>query len=440
MKMRLLLPAVAMAVSPAAPGLAAPRSPNIVLILADDLGYECIGANGCTSYKTPVLDRLAATGVRFEHCYAQPLCTPSRVQIMTGIYNVRNYVRFGLLDPKQTTFAHLLKKAGYATCIVGKWQLEGGFEGPGRFGFDDYCLWQLTRRPGRYANPGLEIGGREVDYDQGEYGPDLVSDHACAFMERNKDKPFLVYYPMMLTHAPYDPTPDSAGWDPGRKGVKDEKGQTKHFADMVAYMDKLVGKLAAKLEALGLREDTLILFTGDNGTGKGIVTRMGDRDVAGGKGETTDAGTRVPLICTWPAGIPGGRVCTDLVDFTDFLPTLCEAAGVAVPEALAIDGRSFLPQLRGEKGAPREWTYCWYARDGGPPAKEFARTQRYKLYRTGEFYDVRDDVLERQPLAGALDGEAATAKALLQNALDRYRDARPAALGGGGKGEKKQKR
>ena len=121
--------------------------PNIVFIMADDFGYECVGANGGTSYQTPVLDQMAKEGMRFEHCYSQPICTPSRVKLMTGISNMRNYGKFGFLDPKQTTFANLLKKEGYATCIVGKWQLQGGLEGPNKFGFDEYCLWQLNRRP-----------------------------------------------------------------------------------------------------------------------------------------------------------------------------------------------------------------------------------------------------------------------------------------------------
>ncbi|MHC4745049.1 MAG: sulfatase-like hydrolase/transferase, partial [Planctomycetota bacterium] len=363
------------------------KRPNIILIMADDLGYECIGANGGTSYKTPVLDELARGGIRFEHCYSQPLCTPSRVKLMTGIYNVRNYVRFGLLDPKQTTFAHLLKEAGYATCVVGKWQLLGGLEGPGHFGFDEYCLWQLTRRPSRYPCCGLEVNGREVNYDRGGYGPDVVSDYACDFIRRKKDKPFLVYYPMILTHCPFEPTPDSADWDPRSKGSKTYKGDPKYFGDMVTYMDKIIGKLAATLEKLGLRENTLILFTGDNGTDAPVVSMMDGRPVKAGKGQTTDAGTRVPFIANWPGVIPEGKVCKDLVDFSDFLPTLCECAGINVPERLNIDGRSFMPQLRGLKGNPREWIYCWYARNGGPTGKEFTRNQRYKLYRTGKFYD-----------------------------------------------------
>jgi len=406
------------------------KRPNFVVIMADDLGYECIGANGGRSYKTPVLDKLAAGGVRFEHGYAQPLCTPSRVKLMTGICNVRNYVRFGLLDPKQTTFAHLLKRAGYATCVVGKWQLGGGLDGPKHFGFDEYCLWQLNRRPGRYPNPGLEVNGKQIDYTNGEYGPDVVSDFACDFMQRNRDKPFLVYYPMILTHCPFEPTPDSADWDPKSKGSKTYKGNAKYFGDMVTYMDKIVGKLVSKLGELGLRENTLVIFTGDNGTDKPVVSRMGDRQVKGGKGSMTDAGTRVPLIASWPGTAARGKVCGDLVDLSDFLPTLCECADLPVPDEPAPDGRSFLPQLKGERGNPRKWIYCWYSRSGAAAAaKEFARMQRYKLYRTGKLYDVGRDVLEQSPLGESdLDEEARKVRSMLQGALDKYADARPASL------------
>ena len=402
------------------------EKPNIVLVMADDLGYECNGANGGTSYRTPVLDRMAAGGVRFEHCYAQPLCTPSRVKLLTGICNVRNYVKFGILDKGQTTFTQLFRRAGYATCIVGKWQLGSELEGPNLFGFDEYCLWQLNRRPGRYPNPGLEINGRQVDYHHDEYGPDVVSDYACDFMQRNADRPFLLYYPMILTHCPFEPTPDSPDWDPASRGSATYKGDPKYFGDMVSYMDKLVGKLIGKLEELGLREKTLILFTGDNGTDEPVVSKMGAREVAGGKGKMTDAGTRVPLIAEWPGVIPAGNVCGDIVDFSDFLPTLCDCASIAVPRELNIDGRSFLPQLKGEKGHPREWIYCWFSRSGdASEAKEFARNQRYKLYRTGEFYDIYNDPLESTPLAREnLGAEEMRIRKKLQNALDLYRNSR----------------
>ena len=401
--------------------------PNIVLIMADDLGYETIGANGGTSYKTPVLDRLAATGARFTHCYVQPLCTPTRVQLMTGSYNVRNYINFGNMDPKAVTFGNLFQKAGYATCITGKWQLGKDPDLPKKFGFDEWCLWQHTRRPPRYANPGLEINGREKDYANGEYGPDLVNAYARDFITRHKDKSFFLYYPMMLTHSPYQPTPDSPDWDPKATGENVNKA-AKHFGDMVAYMDKLIGKLVAKLDELGLRENTLVLFVGDNGTGAGTRSMMGDRLVVGGKGQTTAAGMHVPLIASWPGKIASGKVCSDLVDSTDFLPTICEAAGLTVPAALKIDGRSFLPQLRGQKGMPRDWIYSWYS-PRGQPARECAFNQHYKLYRTGEFYDLGKDIGERQSLAtDKLEGEAMAAAKLFQNALDKFKDARPAQL------------
>ncbi len=418
------------------------KKPNIVVILCDDFGYECVGANGGTSYKTPVLDNLAAEGVRFEHGYAQPLCTPTRVKLMTGLSNKRNYVRFGLLDPKQTTFAHLLKADGYATCVVGKWQLGGGLEGPNHFGFDEYCLWQLNRRPGRFPNPGLEVNGKQVDYTRGEYGPDVVSDYACGFMARNKDKPFCVYYPMILTHCPFEPTPDSADWDPKSPGSKTYKGDAKYFGDMVTYMDKIVGKLDAKLAALGVREDTLLIFVGDNGTDRPVVSKMAGRDVAGAKGSMTDAGNRVPWIVSWPGTAATGKVSSDIVDLSDILPTVCDCAGVSVPTKLGCDGRSFLPQVRGEKGNPREWIHIWYSRGGTEKgAKEFTRNQRYKLYSSGEFYDISKDVGEQSPLDTAkLAADAAKARTMLQKALDKYADARAALLKKSAKPTKPRKR
>ena len=300
--------------------------PNIILIMADDLGYETIGANGGTSYKTPELDRLTSEGMRFEHVYSQPLCTPSRVQIMTGIYNVRNYVKFGTLDRGQTTFAQLLKKGGYATCIAGKWQLGKEVDSPQHFGFDESCLWQHTRgardekkRDTRYPNPSLEINGRPVDYTNGEYGPEVVTDFICDFVERNKDRPFLVYYPMILTHGPFVSTPDSA--------KQQKRNSQLNFADMVAYMDKNVGRIDRQLDKLGLRENTLLIFTGDNGSPGNMLSELDGETVKGGKGKMSDAGTRVPFIASWPGVVPGGKVSNDLVDFSDVLPTLCDVAG-----------------------------------------------------------------------------------------------------------------
>ena len=340
-------------------GAAESQRPNIILIMADDFGYECVGANGGESYQTPNLDRLAAAGMRFEHCHVQPLCTPTRVQLMTGKYNVRNYLNFGTLVRTETTFAHLLKQAGYATGICGKWQLGHEKDAPQHFGFDESCLWQHTRRPPRYANPGLEYNGEAKDFKQGEYGPTLVNDFALDFITRHKDEPFFLYYPMILTHDPFQPTPDSPDWDPKAVGEK-VNHDVKHFADMTAYMDKMIGRVDAKLAELGIRENTLLMFLGDNGTHPERDEPLSrDADYQGGKGTTTARGTHVPLIASWPGVIRQGRVNDDLISSIDFLPTLCEAAGIQPPAD--VDGVSFLPQLNGERGTPREWLYCWYS-------------------------------------------------------------------------------
>jgi len=394
--------------------------PNVVLILIDDFGYECVTANGGQSYKTPVMDQLAATGVRFEQCHVQPLCTPTRVELMTGLGNKRNYTHFGHLDPKQKTFGNLLNDSGYATCIAGKWQLGNGLDGPAHFGFDEYCLWNTVRRPGRYKNPGLEINGKSFDYTKNEYGPDIVSDYALGFITRNRDKPFFLYYPMMLTHAPYDATPDSPDYL-AAKSVPGTKNPG-HFPDMTAYTDKLIGKIVAKLDELHLRDNTLILILGDNGTGRDTPSRFQDRNVLGGKGTTTTWGTHVPLIGNWPGHFASGKVFPDLIDPTDVLPTICEATATTIPAGLNPDGRSFLSQLHGEKGRPRDCLYAWYNPSGGAKAKaEFAHDAQFKLYASGKFYNVAKDDNERSPLSEtALDAAAKSAKEKLQAALQQH--------------------
>ena len=158
------------------------RPPNIVLILADDFGYECVGANGGTSYPTPAIDRLAATGMRFDRGYMLPSCSPTRVQLMTGLSGKRNYLFWARIDPQSTTFATLLRDAGYATGMVGKWQLGQDPALPKKVGFDEHCLWQHTRIVPRYANPGIETNSVARDYTNGEYGPDIVGDYALDFI------------------------------------------------------------------------------------------------------------------------------------------------------------------------------------------------------------------------------------------------------------------
>jgi arylsulfatase A len=410
------------------PAVAIARQPNVIVFLADDFGYECVGANGGGSYKTPQLDTFASDGARFTHLHVQPLCTPTRAQLMTGIYNVRNYVNFGYMDPKATTFGQLFKNAGYATCMVGKWQLGTDVDKPKSYGFDEHCLWQHTRRPPRYANPGLEINGKPVDFAKGEYGPDVINDFALKFVENHREKPFFLYYSSILTHSPYQPTPESADWDPKAIGERANVDK-KHFGEMVAYMDKLFGKLLARLDELKLRDDTLIVFLGDNGTGKGITSQLEGKPVDGAKGLTTRYGMHVPLLVRWPGKVKAGLVNDDLIDSTDLLPTICEAAGVKTPVDLKLDGRSFWPQLQGEKGQPREWFYCWFSADGGPRLLlEFAANKTHKLYRDGRWFNYVDDPLEKKPLERPTEGAAATDYAMLQGVLDRYKDARPKGI------------
>ena len=258
---------------------------------------------------------------------------------------------------KQTTFAHLLKDAGYRTCIAGKWQLGKEQDSPQHFGFEKSLLWQHTRgrtgrekRDSRYPNPQLERNGVKEDYENGEFSSNLFVDFIGNFMEENKEQPFLVYYPMALVHCPFCPTPDSDDWDPKSFGSKDYKGQPQYFGDMVAYVDKTIGKINQKLDDLGIRDNTLLIFTGDNGTDVPIVTNTTFGKVAGAKGQMIDAGNHVTCIVSWPSVIREGRVTKDIIDFSDMLPTMCEAAGAKIPDDLVIDGQSFLPQIRGEKG------------------------------------------------------------------------------------------
>jgi arylsulfatase A len=189
----------------------------------------------------------------------------------------------------------------------------------------------------------------------------------------------------------------------------------------------MIGRLVAKLDELGLRENTLFLFVGDNGTGTGVTSRFKGADYPGGKGTGTVRGNHVPLIASWPAKIPPGRVNADLISSVDFFPTLCDIAGAKLPTALKIDGRSFLPQLLGQPGAPREAHYVWYARNGGPTAThEYAQSTTHKLHRDGKFYDLTTDRFEQKPLAqSSLSGAAATEAKKLQAVLNQYAQARP---------------
>lgn len=413
------------------------KKPNIILIMADDMGRECLSSYGSSSYSTPNLDRMAENGVRFENMFAQPLCTPSRVKIMTGKHNFRNYTDFGYLDPKEKTFGTILKDAGYSTMVAGKWQLNGfyGDKKPGwdsmdrpyEFGFDEYCLWQLTKEKSygeRYANPLIAQNGKELPRNKNEYGPDIFSNYILDFIDRkrNEEKPFFIYYPMVLVHDPFVPTPDSPIWE--QDSTKRYEDKTEYFKDMVSYTDKIVGKIMNKLEKTGLEENTLVIFTGDNGTHERIVTKMNNGDnINGKKGYMTDWGTRVPLIAYWKGKSLKGSVNWDLLDFNDVLPTLTVAAGIHAPTNKVLDGQSFLTKIIGEPDYSKSYIYMYYKPDWGKwksASGVFARDERYKLYGDGRFYDVKDDVQEKYDIPiSVLDEEILEIRQKLNNILNQ---------------------
>jgi len=403
--------------------LASAKPMNVLMIMADDIGFECFSSYGSEEYSTPRLDALAAAGIRFENCHSTPLCTPSRVNLMSGKSNVFNYEDFGLYPNGEPTFANHFKQSGYATAVAGKWQLmtDQGGTSPQEAGFDSYCLWNtpMTSRA-RYWDPSLEINGALVDLPPDSYGPDVCTDFLADFITScaESDTPFLAYYPMILVHNPFPPAPNSAD--------RNETDNKKNFIDMVNYMDALVGRLVDTLEANGLRDNTLIIFTGDNGTNADLVSEFDGQPLRGGKGYTYDHGTHVPLIANWPGQIPTGQVNRDLIAFSDFFPTLVEAAGLPPKEITDGDGQSFWPQCLGQPGNLREWIYGYYF--PRPYAEKYddkyahwevryARDQRYKLYDNGDLYDTQTDVLETE----VLNPRSATpVRAKLQAVLDSY--------------------
>lgn len=419
------------------PSTSGSRRPNIVLILADDLGYECLGCYGGKSYKTPRLDALAATGVRFQRAYAMPLCTPTRAQLMTGKHNFRNWQAFGVLDPNEKTFGHFMQEAGYRTCISGKWQLysynppdfEPEWRGKGMraeaSGFDEYCLWHTEHtedKGSRYADPVIQQNGTYLTDTEGRYGPDIFVDYINDFMERHRDEPFFVYYPMALTHGPFQPTPHSDDW-PEQRHAKGPQ----YFKDMVEYMDVVIGRIVDKLDELGLREDTLLIFLGDNGSPREITSLVNSHEMRGGKGHSTEAGTHVPLVANWLGTTPAGHVCDDMVDCSDFLPTLMEMAGATLPEDDVFDGLSFLPQLHGEAGNPHEWLYFYH--DPLPGwgktnyrLQRWAQDKQWKLYDDGQLFDYGADVLEEHPIApGTGTPQAEAARQTLRGVIEGMR-------------------
>ena len=398
---------------------------NVILIMADDSAADNYGCYGNKFFSTPRLDSLARTGAKFNHCYSEPVCTSSRVKIMTGRDGIRNYVQFGTLDQDEVTFGNMMKGANYETAIAGKWQLHGGSRGTlaPACGFDNYCLWNYpgTSRS-RFWNPSLMRDGKLMETTEKDYGPDILTDYLIEFIGKNRSKPFFAYYPMLLVHSPFLETPDSK-LNTNRLISK----SLTNFRDMTAYADKCVGRIVDALEKYGLRDKTVIIYTTDNGTSRSLTYPYGEEKRKGEKAYATDGGTHAPLIVNCPGTVPAGTVSDDLVDFSDVLPTIADITGAKLPE-VKLDGRSFWPQCLGTKGNPRDFIFQYYYPKYEPAAAKhgqgvndqeiiWAQNQRHKLYRDGTLYAVIDRY-EKTPLSPGVSTQADKDRDLLQRALD----------------------
>jgi arylsulfatase A-like enzyme len=387
-------------------GLTALNRPNVILILADDIGYDALSSQGNETFQTPNIDALAAAGMRFTQCYSSPLCSPSRFMFVTGKYNFRNYTVWGEMNPNEKTFATLLRDAGYATYVAGKWQFDGGDAVIHNVGFNSYCVWDPIKADAagpHYKNPKIYQNGNYVSSSltKNKYGDDIFTDSVLLFINKNRTKNFFVYFPITLCHYPYSPTPDDpefATWS-----TKGNPSDSSFFPSMVNYMDKKVGQIVDSLKRWGLYDNTIIMFTGDNGTPQHIFYYYNGVLTEGSKASSTTAGTHVPLIVTWGNRIAPGQINRNLVDFTDFLPTVGDAAGVSISSDYGIvDGHSFFPQLVGLPNTPRDWVFCHYqpnTNSGNTILKRWIQDTTYKLYdSTGKFYNIVLDPPEKHPL------------------------------------------
>lgn len=420
---------------------------NVVLILIDDLshyGMSTYGSNVIRSiegdfpdvkFETPSIDKLAQEGVRIERAFTHPLCENTRVALMSGKQNNRNYLKPKSLHHSDITFGDIFKKAGFTTGLFGKWkQTRGtkdilGKDYISEFGWDDYAAFDVVTEGQRFINPNLVINGEIVNYEGRQdldpetgrrwYGPDIFNRHALKFIEKNKNNPFFLYYSMALVHDDHKPTPDTLpksifdNFDEVPHNKKGHKGDDpKYIADMIKYTDKMVAKIVDKLDELKLRENTLIIIMGDNGTKEIFAHVLPDGTIyPGRKGGNADNGLHVGMVVNQPSivqSLPNDvRTYDGLVYLTDILPTIAEAAGVPIPKETKLDGVSFWPQILGQTIEHRNNIYSWYIANNEyddkkiPRFAEFAFNKDFKYYAPnqefpqGRFFDLRSDLLER---------------------------------------------
>ncbi|EWH10723.1 sulfatase [Catenovulum agarivorans DS-2] len=422
---------------------------NIVLILIDDLshyGFTTYGADIIRSkhgkfadiqFSTPNIDKLAQQGVRVERAFTHPLCENTRIALMSGKQNNRNYLKPKSQHESDITFGDVFKRAGYTTGMFGKWkQTRGTKQIPGKhyiseFGWDDYVAFDVVEEGQRFINPNLVINGELVDYRKRTdldpatgrrwYGPDIYNRHALKFIEKNQDKPFFLYYPMALVHDDHKPTPDTKPnsifdnfdeWPNNKNGHKGD--DPKYIADMIEYTDKLIGKVVNKLDELNLREETLIVVMGDNGT-KEIFTHVkkDGSEYPARKGGNADNGIHVGMVLSQPGTIQAGENSVHSYDgltyVTDVFPTIAEAASVPIPQETRLDGISFWPQMLDKTQEHRKHIYSWYIANGRYDGIEnnerfthfaFNKSYKYygptKAYPNGRFFDLTQDLFERQ--------------------------------------------
>ena len=341
------------------------QKPNILFILLDDMGKEWVSQYNADDINTPNIDQLAKEGMQFNNAWSMPQCTPSRVTFVTGQYPFRHgwvnhydVPRWGhganFDSEKNPSVAKIMKNAGYKTCIAGKWQVNDFRLQPEAMvahGFDDYCMWtggeggNEEKSKERYWNPYIHTKAGSKTYE-GEFGEDVFTDFIIDFMKENKDDPMMIYYPMCLPHGPLTSTPA----EPNVTSKMD-----KHKA-MVRYTDITLKKLITALEDLGIRDNTIIVWTTDNGTSGTIVGHRDGRPVRGGKTYLTENGVNEPFIINWPEKVPAGVVTDALIDFSDLLPTFADLGGAQLPEEYQFDGKSFKNLILGKQNkSDRDW-------------------------------------------------------------------------------------
>jgi len=385
--------------------------PNIILIMADDLGYGDVGCYGNKTIKTPHIDALAREGMRFTDFHSNgPMCSPTRAALLTGRYQQRCGIE-GVLSwdhdlgmaPEQVTFAEVLKTRGYAVAVFGKWHVGyvGNF-GPIGQGFDTFvgysggCL-DYHSHIDRLGNPDWWKDDKLVA-EEG-YVTDLLTDHGVEFIEKNKDKPFCLYVPHLAVHFPYQGRNDKAdrtigkAWHDLKRGSR--KDRKAAYKEMVEALDDGVGKIVAAVRRLGLDKRTLVIFISDNGAYNNVGS---NGPLAGQKGRLLEGGHRVPGIAWWPGKIKAGSVTDQTVMTMDIFPTMVAMSGATLPDGLRLDGVSLLPLLLEGKDLPQRTLY-WRHR------KEWAiRKGPWKLLATGQdlhLFNLDEDISEQNNLADA---------------------------------------